>query len=251
MNTLTCEIIQEYKMFNSVYSAEVKVKEGSFPNEVGISNSMNSLHSLVSYHVISGDEGLYRLYYQSRHESPFIELQFNEDKLPIISKSYKKLLLFIDDFSLIESLALIRYLTTQPFNGYVYLLTEMNNEDNKSLYFQDILGNQFSKISFSHKELNQTLQSQEIGTRLFLVGKWAMVDDIEKIAHEIGFTNEEIVKHGLGEKVDHIFCVKCYQFSIKQDPLQEETTCSHCQIRLDISNHFSKRHNAYLGYIHI
>ena len=251
MNTLTCEIIQEYKIFDSVYSAEVKVKEGSFPNEAGISNSMNHLHSIVSYHVISADEGLYRLFYQSRHESPYIKLQFNEDEQPIIAKPYKNLLVFIDDSSLIESLALIRYLTTKPFTGHVYFVTNMNSEDNKTLYFQDILGKQFSKISFSYDEINQILHSQEIGTRLFLLGKWSTVDDIEKMANDIGFTDEEIDKYGAGEKTDQIFCAKCYQFSIKQDPFQAETTCSHCQIRLDISNHFSKRHNAYLGYIHV
>ncbi|RAS74554.1 dimethylamine monooxygenase subunit DmmA family protein [Priestia endophytica] len=251
MNIIKCEILQEYKIFDSIYSAEVKVEQGAFPNEVGISLATNRLNSLVSYYVLSGKDRLFRLFYHSRHDSPFIELTFNYDQQLLIPTSFKKLLLFIDKSCLIESLALIRYLTTKSFNCYVYFITEMDREDNKSLYFQDILGEQFSKISFSNDKINQILHSQEIGTRLFLLGKWSIVEDIEKVAKVIGFTDEEIDIHGVGEKIDHIFCAKCYQFSIKPDPLHDETTCSHCQIKLDVSNHFSKRLNAYLGYIHV
>lgn len=251
MNTLKCKINKEYKIFDSIYSAEVKVEDGTFPNDVGISRAMNQVNSIVSYQVISKKDKTLRLFYESSNKSPFIELTFNCDNELSIPNPFKQLLLFIDDSSLIESLALIRYLSTKSFDCYVYFLTDMNNEDHKFLYFQDILGGKFSRISSSHDEIKQILSSQKIGTRLFLFGKWSTVDDIEKIANDIGFTNEEIYKHGVGEKIDHIFCAKCYQFNIKQDPLQEETTCSHCQTKLDVSNHFSKRLNAYLGYIHV
>ncbi|MFV2048320.1 dimethylamine monooxygenase subunit DmmA family protein [Metabacillus sp. YM-086] len=243
--------MKEYRIFDSIYSAEVKVEDGTFPNDVGISMATTKVNSIVSYQVISKKDRLVRLFYQSSNKSPFIELTFNSDNQLSMPNPLKKFLLFLDESSLIVSLALIRYLSTKSINCYVYFLTDMNNEDHKSLYFQDILGERFSRISPSHEEIKQILHSQEIGTRLFLLGKWSTVDDIEKIANDIGFTNEEIDKHGVGEKTDHIFCAKCYQFNLKQDPLQEEATCSHCQTKLDVSNHFSKRLNAYLGYIHV
>lgn len=251
MNVVKCEILQVYNIFESIYSAEVKVVEGDFPNEVGLSMSSNPLPSIVSYHVISHQERLFRLFYQSCKESPFINLTFNNDKQLSITKPFKRLLLCIDDSSIIESLALIRYLTTKFFDCYVYFMTDMNFADNKSLYFQDILGERFSKITFSQDNMNQILQSQEIGTRLFLLGKWSMVEELKKMAISIGFTDEEMDIYGVGEKIDYIFCAKCYQFSMKPNPLHGETTCSHCQTSLDVSSHFSKRLNAYLGYIHV
>lgn len=77
-----------------------------------------------------------------------------------------------------------------------------------------------------------------------------MINSVKEMAYISGFTDDEIQYKGLGQKKEKIMCVKCY--SLNQNQMDDEVDviiCKHCNAMLEVSNHYSKRHAAYLGYI--
>ena len=86
-------------------------------------------------------------------------------------------------------------------------------------------------------------------THLFLIGPKEVVNDWEKTGTKVGFPVDAIHKFVLENNFKQVFCAKCYHKHKQR--LNECNHCPNCLTQLSISDHFSKQHSAYLGYINL
>ncbi|WP_318503710.1 dimethylamine monooxygenase subunit DmmA family protein [Bacillus sp. T3] len=172
-----------------------------------------------------------------------------EDK-PIIDHTTLKQvrsICFIGNMSSFEAKVLIEQLKIDLETVTIYF-TSNKKSDNSVLDFTEKLGVEVAFLQDYYPEMvTPILSKAKMGTKLYLIGEWKMVLDIKQQALEFGFTEEEIIAKGIGEKEEHVFCVKCYHINKKTE--KTVIRCEKCQQKLDVSAHYSKRHDAYLGFI--
>jgi dimethylamine monooxygenase subunit C len=178
-------------------------------------------------------------------------LSVTVSELPNFSlhSNVKKMLLLLEESTFFEHIAIMDYLTSQKIETEIYLKTkQIPTEINK--YVKDkFRKHQPSPSAFSLVDVSGILNQQTIGTHLFISGKWPMIQTIKERAYEVGFSENEIQTMAIGPKEEKVFCVKCYSYNLKKQ--ENEISCDCCNTSLSVSNHFSKRINAYLGYINI
>ncbi|MBM7618760.1 putative paraquat-inducible protein A [Bacillus tianshenii] len=96
-------------------------------------------------------------------------------------------------------------------------------------------------------ELEEGLLKQKMGTYLYVAASWDKLNVIKRIASEVGFSEEEAQYHGIGEQEKVVFCGRCHGITSVKDNLFN-IECPKCGIPLTISDHFSRKKEAYLGY---
>ncbi|MCH6269253.1 dimethylamine monooxygenase subunit DmmA family protein [Neobacillus citreus] len=160
----------------------------------------------------------------------------------------RKVLFLIDESNLFNSLATIDMLSQNNIETEIYVKTD--RQQGKMIdNIQHKTSNKINYVSsFENDKVESLLNGQLIGTRIFISGPWSMIRQIKEIASSVGFTDEEIHYHGSDEEGKRVYCVKCYSYN-KAEIDSNEITCSHCNTVLDVSKHFSKRLDSYLGYI--
>ncbi|MDR4946447.1 dimethylamine monooxygenase subunit DmmA family protein [Neobacillus cucumis] len=156
----------------------------------------------------------------------------------IIPKNAKKMLLFLEDPEFLNELNVLDTLAKQRIGKNIYLNMNHASAEDRSLF-----------IPFSKNDVPTILYKQLVGTHLLIAGNPAFLGEIKELAYLAGFSENEIQSVVLGPKEETVFCVKCYSSNLKQQA--EEIHCRHCETTLQVSNHFSKRLNAYLGYIKV
>lgn len=139
-----------------------------------------------------------------------------------------KYLLFTDRSGLLDSLPIIVALGYQGLNIEVY--------------FEQSVG------KFDEREIKPLLSGQKIGTELLLMGGWPTVAKLEKWAKQAGFTEDEIQLRGIGDKETNVFCIKCYRI-VTKSVREERMACDYCGAALAVSDHYSPRLEAYLGFV--
>ncbi len=265
LNTVQGRVIQEERAFDQGYVAEVELLAGSNTQMIGIANQItcnDTTFELPVYLVETGKkEGTYRLLintsaYPEQKRAELVEqLRGQEFKLAVEEDPYfelhhdcQKMLILIDQSALFDSLADIDFLALKNIEFNVFV--KAKEKDPVMDYLQHKHGDHIVSISsFTDEDIQSILDKQLMGTKLFISGTWSMVQDVKKIAYAAGFTDEEIQTKEIGEKEDKVYCVKCYKFSKKTK--SNNLTCEHCNTLLDVSEHYSKTLDAYLGYIHV
>lgn len=94
--------------------------------------------------------------------------------------------------------------------------------------------------------LDLWLSLQKMGTYLYLSGKWEFVNRLKNLALEAGFSEFEMQMKVMGSIRKKLICCKCHGVNDVDDELH--ITCKHCGLELEVSNHYSRRLDAYLGY---
>lgn len=94
--------------------------------------------------------------------------------------------------------------------------------------------------------LDLWLSQQKMGTYLYLSGKWEFVNRLKNLAFGAGFSEYEMQMNVLGSIRKKLICCKCHGVNDVDDELH--ITCKHCGLELEVSNHYSRRLDAYLGY---
>ena len=154
---------------------------------------------------------------------------------------------FIGNMSGFEAKVLIDHLKMDLGTATIYFTSKKKSEK-YLLDFTEKHGVEVSFLQDYHAEkILPILSTAKMGTKLYLIGEWAMVLDIKQLALDFGFTEEEINVKGIGEKPEHVFCVKCYH--INKKPEKTVIQCEKCHQKLDVSSHYSRHHDAYLGFI--
>ncbi|MCM3791051.1 hypothetical protein M3221_22175 [Domibacillus indicus] len=104
-------------------------------------------------------------------------------------------------------------------------------------------------VTVSSERLLSILRIQFIGTRLVVAGSAPFVKTVRNHAETAGFSDEEMQLKIIGSQKDTVFCVKCYSRHDRNE--KDFFVCPSCRTELDVSSHYSKRHDAYLGYIRV
>ncbi|CAN7495564.1 hypothetical protein [Rossellomorea sp. LjRoot5] len=98
-------------------------------------------------------------------------------------------------------------------------------------------------------DISHWLEDQKMGSYLYIAMVWNKLSYFKKFAEGHGFSAEETQYIGHGVRFIHVFCFKCHQkMEVKGDPINQITTCPHCDMKLSVSAHYSPLHEAYLGY---
>lgn len=266
MSIITGRFVYGYRLCENVYTAEIKVIDGRFPQAVGVIEKIQygdrTFHFPIRYVEICKTTGIYRLFFDistateidylqlvNHLHNQLIKLVASDNSLFHLPANSRKVLLFIDESAIFESLAIIYSLFFNKIETYLYVKTERKQGGTMS-YVQNLLPNRISFISScSYQEIFPILNEQVMGTKLFISGTWPMISEVKKIAYTAGFTDEEIQYKGIGQKNETVFCVKCYHLNRKKN--EYKIICEHCNTVLDVSTHFSRRLDAYLGYIKV
>ncbi len=265
MNTVKGRVIQVENSFDQGFIAEVKLLSGSNSQMIGFAKQIicnQTRFKLPVYLVETGkQEGTYRLLmntttYPEQEKVRLVE-QFKDQEFELIVEedpyfelhhNCQKMLLIIDQSALFVNLAEIDFLSLKNIEFNVFVIAE--EKDPILDYLQEKYDRNITILSsFTADDVQAVLDKQLIGTKLFISGDWSMVRDIKQAGYSVGFTDKEMQTKEIGIKEEKVYCVKCYNHNMKTN--RSEITCVHCHTVLDVSNHFSKRLDAYLGYIHV
>jgi dimethylamine monooxygenase subunit C len=106
--------------------------------------------------------------------------------------------------------------------------------------FQEESEERFADEWFSH---------QKMGTYLYISGAADFVKRIQNKAWKIGFSEHDLQALPIGPAKKKLICCTCHG----ESEVDEEThvTCAHCGLVLEMSDHYSRRLDAYLGYVTI
>jgi dimethylamine monooxygenase subunit C len=98
-------------------------------------------------------------------------------------------------------------------------------------------------------DLTSWLGRQKMGSYLYVCVSWKRIRALKLLAENIGFTEEESQYIGHGERNVNMFCCRCHGVTpIPESQSNKKINCSHCQLMLTISDHYSSLRDAYLGY---
>jgi dimethylamine monooxygenase subunit C len=97
--------------------------------------------------------------------------------------------------------------------------------------------------------LGQWFDQQKMGTYLYISGRWESVKRVGILALEAGFFEHEMQWKVIDHGRKAVMCCKCH--GVNEDGGNSHITCQHCGIRLEVSDHYSRRLEAYLGYVTI
>jgi dimethylamine monooxygenase subunit C len=170
-------------------------------------------------------------------------------ELIAIKSNKHKYMLFMDRSGLLCSLPIILALGYLGMNVEVYFEKDTTNKSTKMIetYLKSITAQIKSVRVWDVKALEYLLSEQKVGTELLYMCNWPKLTKLVKLAQSVGFTQDEIQSCGTGERQAKVFCVKCYR--LIERPAQNKITCEHCGISLAVSNHYSHRLEAFLGYV--
>lgn len=94
--------------------------------------------------------------------------------------------------------------------------------------------------------LYQWFSQQKMGSYLYISGNRDFVKRVEKLALESGFFEYEMQINIIGEINKRVICCECHGCNVVVE--KEQFHCKHCGLELEVSNHYSRRLDAYLGY---
>ncbi|MGG3468644.1 dimethylamine monooxygenase subunit DmmA family protein [Neobacillus pocheonensis] len=106
----------------------------------------------------------------------------------------------------------------------------------------------FELFSIEHPVF-EWLSKQKMGSFLYVAMEWDKLHAMKQLAEEVGFSAEEMQYIGYGGQSENVFCCRCHGITetIWQEKL--EINCRHCDLLLEVSDHYSSLKNAYLGYV--
>jgi dimethylamine monooxygenase subunit C len=160
----------------------------------------------------------------------------------------KQFLFIIDEPMILPTLMFIKKIPEQT-KKQIYILKK-NDSSLHSYKGTEFFPNEATVLSStSSEEIYKIFESQFIGTKLFLSVQWSMLKELKKLALRAGFNEDEIQAQGWGEKEERVFCIKCYH--LNKLTAQKQVTCEKCHASLEVSRHYSRLHDAYLGYLKI
>ncbi len=87
-----------------------------------------------------------------------------------------------------------------------------------------------------------------VGVRLVLTGPTTDIQAAAAVAAECGLVEEEVVLVGDGSEHLIVYCPHCRIINTTVEPVGSEVECRGCGTVLEITNHFSRRLAAYLGF---
>ncbi len=97
-------------------------------------------------------------------------------------------------------------------------------------------------------QLRSAIELACVGVRLVLIGPMPDIQAAAAVAAECGLFDEEVTLVPDGSEHRKVFCAHCRTVTVTVEPVGSELECQGCATVLSISNHFSRRIAAYLGF---
>ncbi|MEM1506055.1 dimethylamine monooxygenase subunit DmmA family protein [Domibacillus sp. 8LH] len=160
-----------------------------------------------------------------------------------------KLLIVLDETALSEGFSSLQSFSSTDIRLHFIVQTKQKKKQILSSYPELSFHPIDCLVTVSSERLLSILRIQFIGTRLVVSGSSSFVKTIREAAETAGFSDEEMQLKVIGSQKVAVFCVKCYSRHERND--EDLFLCPSCRTELDVSPHYSKRHDAYLGHIRI
>ncbi|XRG80558.1 hypothetical protein V5E38_09770 [Rossellomorea sp. GAMAL-10_SWC] len=98
--------------------------------------------------------------------------------------------------------------------------------------------------------LKTWLQSQKMGSFLYIALSKEELKNLRPIIEDVGFFEDEVQYVGYGELNSKVFCCRCHSLTeLKNLEIGKEVQCQNCHLLLSVSDHYSVYYDAYLGNI--
>jgi dimethylamine monooxygenase subunit C len=105
------------------------------------------------------------------------------------------------------------------------------------------------ELAFEGKQdLAIWLGEQKMGSYLYVAAPWTNLTSLKLLAEHMGFSADEAQYIGYGERTINLFCCRCHGLT-RIGATVSEITCTHCELLLEVSDHYSSLREAYLGYV--
>jgi dimethylamine monooxygenase subunit C len=107
---------------------------------------------------------------------------------------------------------------------------------------------QIVKDNWSNTLFSEWLSMQKMGSFLYVSAEWNTLKKLKQLAEDAGFSEEEAKYIGYGKEQIKVFCCRCHGISVLEKG-KPERNCDHCGLLLEVSDHYSKLRDAFLGYV--
>jgi hypothetical protein len=104
-----------------------------------------------------------------------------------------------------------------------------------------------SEAEWTHDELYKWFSAQKMGTFLYIAGRPELVEQATEQAYAAGFSDEEMCALVMSARTLRVFCVVCEE-NVNVPPAKQ-VNCPLCGNLLTVTDHFSPRLRAFLGYV--
>ncbi|QFT91040.1 hypothetical protein FIU87_20530 [Bacillus sp. THAF10] len=98
-------------------------------------------------------------------------------------------------------------------------------------------------------ELVDVIKLQKVGTYFYIALNQQAISILRPSLRGIGLTSGEVQYITTVAKEKTVFCSRCHEIFSVQEIGRGEVSCPACQLRLEVSEHFSTIKNAYMGYV--
>lgn len=95
------------------------------------------------------------------------------------------------------------------------------------------------------KGFSALLAGSYMGIRVYAVGPEAFLWDVDRAAQDFGFGKYEVIKVPAGSIARRVYCCHCK--TIDSGVAHDIHSCSGCGVMLQVRDHFSRRHGAFMG----
>lgn len=103
----------------------------------------------------------------------------------------------------------------------------------------------FPTLEALNKALAERLRTAGMGLRLYLAGPESFIWQVSAAARSTGLREDEIQREACGTPTRRVFCVHCRH--IAEGVATNPATCPACGLLLEVRDHFSRAHAAYIG----
>ncbi|MFT9598607.1 dimethylamine monooxygenase subunit DmmA family protein [Mesobacillus sp.] len=97
--------------------------------------------------------------------------------------------------------------------------------------------------------VNEWFSKQKMGAYLYISGTADFVKRIQGVAMKAGFSEHDMQSLIIGPAMKKLVCCTCHGENEVLD--QSQVACLHCGQKLEVSDHYSRRLDAFLGYVTI
>jgi ferredoxin-NADP reductase len=95
------------------------------------------------------------------------------------------------------------------------------------------------------RELDASLATAEMGTRLYLSGSEGFIGTSMQVAASYGMNQDEVLREHAGSFVRRVWCAHCEHYS--ENITHRVFTCPGCELTLIVRDHYSGRLAAFQG----
>ncbi|MCM3574914.1 hypothetical protein M3172_17100 [Mesobacillus subterraneus] len=148
-----------------------------------------------------------------------------------------------DHSSLIEGKRKFLFCADSEGARSLYILVRQAMDENVPFDFQ--IFSEESEEGF----VDEWFSQQKMGAYLYISGKADFVKRMQGEAIKAGFSEHDWQLLTIGSAKKRLVCCTCHSESEVED--ETHVTCIHCGQELEVSDHYSRRLDAYLGYVSI